>query len=635
MSPGDSHQLRYRVALVPFVLGIIAFTGHAPQASAEPGPARPVKVPVYFELNVGQAERDAVYTLRASDFAGEMRADGVTLQSADGARGVLRFMGGRHTQPVGESLLSGRVHYLVGPESSWRRDIPTFGRVRYRNVYAGVDAVFYGNGSLLEYDLIVAPGADPAVVRVRLEGGGLPRVHADGSLSWSVGDEELQQGRAVVYQESSSGRVPIDARYRIDANGDVRVEVGAYDWRLPLVIDPTLNFSSFVAGFAKDMAVDADGNVFLTGVASAGSVATPGAYQTTRKPSFVTKLDPTGSHVFYATYLGGTGIENATAIAVDAGGSAYVAGYTSSSDFPTTTGAALRTCDPIQFGRCVSHGFVTKLNTTGSALSYSTYLGPLGTDVSLADGYPTDIALDASGRASVVGITASAAFPATSGSLSSCSSDTSQGFLITLNAAGTALAFATCIGGSSYEMARGIAATPAGTRIVTGDTASSDFPLVNSAQPAFGGYLDLFAVGFGPTGALLFSTVYGGDFEEGGFGAAVAEDGSIWIAGVTGSTDIPGDERRIGTLGSFDALVLHLSADGDQFLSVTRLGGKRADCAVAITARAQTGGSISPAIRALRISRLRRTRINGRSEAAAIPISSTARCASPMPRSRT
>ena len=379
--------------------------------------------------------------------------------------------------------------------------------------------------------------------------------------------------------------MPIDARYRIDANGDVRVELGAYDRRLPLVIDPTLNFSTFVAGFVKDMAVDADGNVFLTGVAPAGYVATPGAYQTTRKPSFVTKLDPTGSHVFYATYLGGTGIENATAIAVDAAGSAYVAGYTSSSDFPTTTGAALRTCDPIQFGRCVAHGFVTKLNATGSALIYSTYLGPLGSDPSLADGYPTDIALDASGRASVVGITASTAFPATSGSLSPCS-DTSQGFLITLNAAGTALAFATCIGGSSYEMARGIAVTPAGTRIVTGDTASSDFPLVNSAQPGFGGYLDLFAVGFGPTGALLFSTVYGGDFEEGGFGAAVAEDGSIWIAGVTGSTDIPGDERRIGTLGSFDALVLHLSADGDQFLSVTRLGGKRADRAVAIAAGA-------------------------------------------------
>ena len=350
------------------------------------------------------------------------------------------------------------------------------------------------------------------------------------------------------------------------------------------MIDPTLNFSTFVAGSVQDMAVDADGNVFLTGVVPGGYVTTPGAYQTTRAASFVAKLDPTGSHVFYATYLGGTGPENTTAIAVDAAGSAYVAGYTSSPDFPTTTGAPLRTCGPVQFGRCSSHGFASKLNAAGSALIYSTYLGPLGG--SLADGYPTDIAVDASGRASVVGITVSGAFPATAGSFSPCSSDAAQGFLITLNAAGTAFPLATCIGGSSYEMAKGIAVTPAGTRIVTGDTASSDFPLVNAAQPGFGGYIDLFAVGFGPTGTVMFSTVYGGDFEEGGYGASVADDGSIWIAGVTGSTEIPGDERRIGTLGSFDALLLHLSAAGDQFLSVTRLGGKRADRAVAIAAGA-------------------------------------------------
>ena len=221
--------MRHRVALVPFVLGLIAFTGHPPQAAAEPRGARPLEVPVYFELNVGQAERDAAYALRAADFSGDMRADGIALRSADGARAVLRFTNGLRPQPVGESLLPGRVHYLLGPESAWRRDVPTFGRVRYPNVYAGVDAVFYGNGSLLEYDLIVAPGADPGVVRVRLEGSGLPRVNADGSLSWTVGDEELRQGRPVVYQDSASGRTPVDARYRIDENGDVRIELGAYD----------------------------------------------------------------------------------------------------------------------------------------------------------------------------------------------------------------------------------------------------------------------------------------------------------------------------------------------------------------------------------------------------------------------
>ncbi len=566
----------------PFTLVIAtAFSLAVPEGSAEERRANAVQIPAYFEQNVGQADRDSHFLVRASGFDGEMTPEGVLMRSRDGVRRVLRFVGGLRTQPRGEAAMAARVHYLVGPQSSWHRNVPTYASVRYQNVYRGIDAVFYfyGTGTYIEYDLIVAPGADPAEVRVRLDGAGVPRLKPDGSLAWLVGDDELTQGRPFLYQETASGRVRVDGRYRVDRNGDVRVEVGSHDRRQPLVIDPTLGFSTFAAGALQDMALDPDGNIYITGVTTSDVVATPGAYRTTFAGSFITKLDPTGSEVIYSTFLGGSRPGNTTAITADAAGLAYVTGLTLAPDFPVTPGAAGPPCVP-EAGQCVPHGFVTKLNAAGSDLVFSTLIGPLGTFREL--GYPTDIALDAAGRAHVVGVATNPSFPITAGAWMRCTQTqegfgNQNGFLATLNASATSFTYATCFGGSLFDMASAVAVGPDGTRVVTGVTGSSDFPTVAPLQSRFGGIGDMFIVKFDPTGTVNFSTTFGGDGDEHGNGAAIAEDGSIWIAGDTTSADVPGDERTVGSLGSSDALFLRLSPNGQNLFYSVRVGGTRED----------------------------------------------------------
>ncbi|HEV8306236.1 MAG TPA: SBBP repeat-containing protein, partial [Methylomirabilota bacterium] len=404
------------------------------------------------------------------------------------AAGVVRMkLVGANSSPrvVGLDALPGRVHYFLGNDPTrWRTDIPTYARVRYDEVYPGVSLVYYGRQGQLEYDLVVAPGADPAPIRLAFEGAEGLALEAGGDLVVRTAHGELRLHAPVVYQEVQGTRVPVPARFTLVSEPcpaaechvaplTVGVAVAAYDSRHPLVIDPVLIYSTFLGGSGADegfgIAVDAAGSAYVTGwTASASFPTTAGALDTTfnggSADAFVTKLNSTGSALVYSTYLGGSGEDKSQAIAVDAAGNAYVTGWTDSSDFPTTAGA---------FQTALGGGrdaFVAKLNPSGSGLVYSTYLGGSGNESNVD--FSPGIALDAAGNAYVTGGTSSSNFPTTAGAFQTSLGGSFDAFVTKLNPTGTALVYSTYLGGSGDDQGHGIQVDASGHAYVTGYTGS-------------------------------------------------------------------------------------------------------------------------------------------------------------------
>jgi len=448
---------------------------------------------------------------------------------------------GANPKPVLEGLdeLPGKSNYFSGNDpKKWLTNMPTYARVKYRDIFPGVDLVYYGNQRHLEHDFIVAPGADPKTIALGIDAvvgnakAASPTVSPSGDLVISMGDDEVRLQRPMIYQEINGVRREIGGGYVLKAENQVGFNVGAYDTTKPLVVDPTLVYSSFLGsisvfayayGVAVDsagsayvsvlgttvnklnaagtvliystflndaastspfIAVDSSGAAYVTGGAGSGLPTTPGAFQTAlaagaSNNAFVTKLDPTGSALVYSTFLGGSGGDDGKGIAVDSSGEAYVAGVTGSVNFPTTMGAFLTA---LAGGPGSTNEFVTKLNSTGSALVYSTYLG--GSDRDYARG----IAVDSAGSAYVTGETHSTDFPTTPGafqtSLPNTSGDSSA-FVTVLNPAGTALVYSTYLGGSdpygNADGGRGIAVDSSGFVYVVGHAGSSDFPTTAGA----------------------------------------------------------------------------------------------------------------------------------------------------------
>ena len=484
--------------------------------------------------------------------------------------------------------LPGKSNYFTGEDpKAWRTNVPTFARVRYAGVYPGVDLVYYGNQQRLEYDFIVNPGADVNVIRftVKDDAGnehGSLRIGPNGDLVIPTTQGEVLLRKPVVYQEraanrrretgvrtiglsASGSRRLVDGRYVLASAGEVSFQVGAYDRRQPLVIDPTLAYSSLLGGSGWDfgvsagVAVDSAGNLYIaSGTASTNFPGTSGGFKGASAGCnlgggqicgdvVVTKINSSGTAIVYSTYLGGSGADGAYGLAVDGSGSAYLTGPTDSTDFPTTSGAFQE-----QFGGetagCASAGiwppcgdaFVTKLGPTGSTLVYSTYLG------GSADDYAEAIAVDGSGNAYVTGQTKSANFPTTSGAFQETSLAGLCGtsvcgtlFVSKLNATGN-LAYSTYVGGASGSFAAAIAVDTVGAAYVTGSAGWTDFPTTSTAyQPTEPGgvvFVKLDATG----SSQLYSTYLGGlSSWEAGIGLAVDAIGNAYVGGLTDSPDFP------------------------------------------------------------------------------------------------
>jgi hypothetical protein len=339
-------------------------------------------LPLHFEAVQDPAEPRVKFFSRGSGFTLYLAAAEAVLSLARGEQGAvlrMRLVGANPDPQVrGLDELPGKANYFVGEPSRWRADVPLFRKILYEQVYPGIDLVYYGNQRQLEYDFIVHPGADPERIDILFEGSREIRVSETGDLVVRVTEEdEVGFHRPIIYQERGGKRTPVNGSYRISDRGRAGFAVAAYDREIPLVIDPILNYSTYLGGAgatieqAFSIAVDSAGCAYVTGNTSSSTFpTTSGAYQTSFKAgtydAFVTKLNAAGTGLIYSTYVGGGDYEYAQGIAVDSAGSAYLAGFTESTNFPTTSGV-------YQTARKgYIDAFVTKLNAAGTALVYST-----------------------------------------------------------------------------------------------------------------------------------------------------------------------------------------------------------------------------------------------------------------------
>ncbi len=487
--------------------------------------------PLYFVENQGQAAKPVKYYHQGPGPSLWFTAQEIGLAAQPGAAIRLQPVGmSPGTALTGAQPQAGKVNFFNGSDpAKWRRGIATFGEVVYREAYPGTDLRFYGNGQHLEYDVVLRPGADPARVRFRCRGVEALTVRTDGSLALRLpGGKELVQARPRIYQEIEGKRVDREGVFEVAQRRGVWTYgfgVGHYDRDYPLVIDPVLEYSSYLGGDddeeVRGIAVDPAGNVYLTGRTASTNFPPHTSGLNGSDDCFVTKIDAKGALV-YSTYLGGSendpdyDNEAGSAIAADANGNAYVAGYTWSIDFPTV-GA---------FQNQKNGGydaFVARLNSAG-VLVFSSYLGGAGSDFAgrvFTSDDPSRggnaVAVDGSGNMYVVGYTDSdTLFPVTAGAYQTTRKGSDDAFVAKISPAG-ALLYCTYLGGSvidanSYnEGANAVAADAAGNAYVTGFTFSTDFPFSANAyqKTNLGGY-DGFVAKFNSTGGLIYASYLGG-----------------------------------------------------------------------------------------------------------------------------
>lgn len=534
-----------------------------------------------FEVNQGQRDPQVKFLSRGSAYTLLLTPTEIVLSSSAASQAVRMRLLGATATPVlrGEDELPTRSNYFIGSDPrKWRTNVANYAKVRYQNVYPGVDLVFYGAQGRLEYDLVVAPGADPNVVRLAFEGAGKMRLDAAGDLLLLTAAGELRQHKPLVYQEVEGVRKTIPGRHILKGRREVGFQLGAFDAGKPLIIDPVLSYSTYLGGKSGDsaaaIAVDSSGAVYVTGSANSSDFPTAGPVQSTNKGQpdlFVAKLSSSGTSLVYSTYLGGTGEDEVHAIAVDASGNAYVTGRTTSTDFPTMNPLQATNRRGSGFSWLAGDVFVTKLNATGSALVYSTFLG--GTSGEVAYG----IAVDASGSAYITGATQSQDFPTQKPFQANYGGGTEDGFVAKLNASGSALVYSTYLGGADFDEGYGIATDSSGNAFVVGNTQYSKFPTTPGAlqNASRGGIGEIFAAKLNAAGsALIYSTLLGGNSNDTAYAMAVDSFGQVCLTGYTGSTDFPTKNPVQPTLrGNLEAFVTKLNATGSALVYSTYLGG--------------------------------------------------------------
>ncbi len=561
------------------------------------------QLPLSFEANQGQTDRQVNFLSRGSGYTLFLTPNEAVLslkQASSEDVLLMQLVGANPTAHVaGLDEQSGKSNYLIGNDpSQWHTDIVNYGRVEYRNVYAGIDIVYYGNQRQLEYDFIVAPGADPALIRLAFHGVERMSLDAEGNLVLQTAGGDVVEHAPVVYQELDGVSRPVAGRYVLQENGQVGFALGAYDVSQPLTIDPILSYSTYLGGSGNDygygIAVNSAGEAYVTGWTVATNFPKMNPYQSANgggQDVFVTKLNALGTGLVYSTYLGGSGNDLGQGIAIDGAGNAYVAGLTQSANFPTTANAYQSAKSPVAVG---NNGFLAKLSDDGKVLLYSTCLGGSSGDWALG------VAADGAGKAYVTGWTGSIDFPHTTGAYQTAFGGGVDAFITKLDtmASGAAsLVYSTYLGGASYDKASGISVDSSGAAYVTGFT-SGNFPIAPAPsgvviQRAFGGgQYDAFVTKLNAAGSDLdYSTYLGGSGDD--VGNAIAVDkvtGEAYVLGSTFSANFPMaavvNAYQSTYAGGGDAFVSRLNGTGSSLVYSTYLGGSGWDGGNAINVRA-------------------------------------------------
>lgn len=509
------------------------------------------KLPLSFEKNHGQAVSQVKFIARGAGYGLFLTASGAVLtlgNEAESSALKMQVVGASaHSRVVGLDAMRGKSNYIIGSDrKKWRTGVPSFGKVLYEEIYPGVDMVYYGNQQQLEYDFIIAPGGDPESIRLGFEGAHMLRVDESGDLVLGTSAGEIRQRRPFIYQEASGMKKQVAGRYVIERDNKVSFEVADYDKSKPLIIDPVL---------------------------------------------------------VYSTYLGSSQTDEGSAIAVDGEGNAYVTGFTSAADFPVTLGAFQQALKgPF------TDVFVTKLNPSGTALIYSTYLGGNGRVGERGRG----IAVDAASSAYVTGETFSVDFPTTPGSFRPSIDpgdlfSFSAVFVTKLDPSGGKLIYSTFIGPGQGN---GITIDQAGNAYVTGVAVSnippaSNFPVTPGAFQTTPSPMDLndaFVTKLNPLGSgLVYSTLLGGRRMDQSRAIAIDAAGNAFVTGVTESANFPvtpgafQTTNRSGTVpgSDGDAFVTRLNAAGSGLIYSTYLGGVDYDEAFGIAVDAASNAYVT------------------------------------------
>lgn len=619
--------------MVTALLAVIAGGGGADGGAALANGSRALQnhaqLPLTFVPNRGQVDKRVLYHAHGPRQAFHLTADEVVLSLSPGSSALrsrarapvgdlgltlaLRFVGSDPDVTIaGRERARGHVTYLRGRrgERGGRR-LPGYGAAVYRSLWRGVDMVLRGRDSRLKYEFRVRPGA--RVSDIRLAWAGADRVRLDdGALVLDTPLGELRDAAPVSWQHVDGRRVPVDSRYVLDpVTGRHGFSVGAgYDPRRELIIDPGVDYSTLVGGSSHELgngvAVDSAGNAYVVGTTQSTDLPTStGAIDRSFNGGvvdvFVTKLDATGSSAVYSTYLGGVPtplrrgsgdpLEFGRAIAVDADGHAYITGQTTSSDFPTTSGALQPSLNATPDD--ATDAFVAKLNPAGTGLVYSTFLGGASRDDGMG------ITVDGSGNAYVTGETHSSDFPTTTGAFQTSRGTGGEGFVAKLNATGSALSYSTFLGGADNEQGRRVRVDASGRAHVAGATRSADFPTTVGAYDTShnGAGFDAFVTRLSASGSQLeYSTFLGGSGMEFGDGLALDASGHAYVSGSTNSPEFPttAGAWRTAPASSSDGYVTKLAPDGGSLVYSTFVGGGTAPAvALDIEGRAWITGATS------------------------------------------
>jgi uncharacterized protein (TIGR03437 family) len=560
--------------------------------------------PLGFEPNLGQAEEGILYLARGSRYTVAFRERGPELYLPGQSESVLqiRFPGSLSTSRPSPVGLEERVaNYFRDQErSQWVTGVPTYTSLLYRDLYPGIDLLWYGKGGVIEYDFLVAPGADPSTIAMEVtERGATSHGWLDEQGDLHLGPQKLDLVLRAprIYQpltslaegvvaEGGAGRElndhargpvrKIAGGYRILENGTIRFALGPYDPHLPLVIDPVLELASYVGGIGLDVAqvikVDSAGNIYLAGETESLNFPTRASFSPTiggTSDAFILKLNPTGTTILFSTFLGGRNPgDRIWDLQVDERGLIYVCGETNSLNFPVTENAAQR------FFRGNTDAFLTVLTSDGQSLDYSTYLGGAFQDVAYG------LVLEEGGAVVLTGRTQSNNFPVYR-PLQAELRGRSDAFVTRISRQ-RGILFSTYLGGdregvsgTGEEVGYSIARDPEGNLYLAGQTGSPSFPTVAALQPNFGGVEDGFLCKLDPTGeTILYSTFLGSSRSDALRGLAVDGFGQVHVTGSTFFADFPTASPLQPVYGgNTDAILAKISASGDRLLFCTFLGG--------------------------------------------------------------
>jgi uncharacterized protein (TIGR03437 family) len=594
-----------------------------------------LSIPLHFEPNRGQAQHGVRYVAAAQTYVLFLSDTGIAMNFPNG--GSLR-MNLPSSSAEALDALPGKTNYYLGSDTSaWHTNIPNYARVRYRGVYPGIDLVVYGKQRRIEYDWMVAPGADPASIRFSFTGASGIRVDESGDLVLDTAGGEIRERKPYVYQRVNGQVREIQGSFVIARHGSVRFRVGVYDKRRPLVIDPQLEYAVGFGGirFPKtgtgtSIAADRNGNTYIAGYTASSDF--PLVHPLEPAPpqpcpecgfmaEFVAKLSADGSELLYSTYLSVVVPPNApglffslpAAVAVDANGNAFVTGTTTGLHFPQ-----LGNVSPGSGGG--NDAFVVKLDTNGNLVASQLFGGS-------ADDVGTSIALGPDGGLYVAGTTASVNFPTSMGAYRNTGSGSQEMFLMKLDPRflvgsqlnARAVLYSTYLGQGGPPFA---GADSLGNGFVAASTTSAAWSTSSGAvQPHCAGSAcaDAIIMKVDPTGGnLLYATYLGGSGTETVGGIAVDASGSAYISGTTTSTDF----RTTG--GAFQikwtpvtqvptpqtAFVAKLSPDATKLVYATYLGGTLSEqgqgIAVDSAGNAYVGGATSssdfPILNAIQVS---------------------------------